>query len=124
MESLRSCKECSYRGVPESFPKAHEIKGKIYFRHVCSVCYQKSKRRYKHVQRRKLQEYKKTLSCNRCGFSDHRALHFHRRDPEDKSYSIGRMNRGHSFPTKLKEIAKCDVLCANCHAIEHYSPVQ
>lgn len=65
-------------------------------------------------------EYRKTLVCERCGFGDFRALTFHHRDPDEKSFSVGYGVRRFSHEKLLEEIAKCDVLCANCHAIEHY----
>ncbi len=67
-------------------------------------------------------EIKKTLFCNRCNFSDHRALQFHHIDPKTKvqqiSYMISHSN--YSKATILQEIAKCEVLCGNCHLIETY----
>lgn len=56
--------------------------------------------------------------CARCGFSDIRALEFHHRDPSTKSFSIGA--KLHWSLAKLQaEAEKCDIICANCHAIEH-----
>lgn len=46
-------------------------------------------------------------------------MDFHHRDPSTKSFSIGQaMNR--SARQLREEIAKCDVLCANCHRIAEY----
>lgn len=119
---MRSCKKCPYQGPPSSFPKAHEIKGVVYYRHVCPSCYQAQKRAYKHKQRKQLVEYKKQLSCVRCGFDDHRALIFHHIDPATKDFAIGQVIRhGFSMASVLDEIDKCEVLCANCHHIEHYA---
>lgn len=42
--------------------------------------------------------------CQRCGFSDHRALTVHHKD----------RNRSNNDPSNL------ELLCWNCHAIEHY----
>ena len=63
--------------------------------------------------------YKKTLKCSKCPESDWRCLDFHHKDPNEKEFciSIGR-NKGLSIESLLKEIAKCDVLCANCHRKE------
>jgi hypothetical protein len=66
------------------------------------------------------EEHLKTLSCERCGFDDFRVLTFHHRDPADKSFAIGYGVRRFSQEKLLAEAAKCEVLCANCHAIEHY----
>lgn len=69
----------------------------------------------------KLMEYKATLSCTKCGFSHPAALHFHHRDPSVKEDRVSNMPmRGCGWTRVLAEIAKCDVLCANCHAILHH----
>ena len=67
--------------------------------------------------------YKKTLQCLQCGFNDHpAALDFHHRDPATKMYSVGQMwVTAKSIEAMKEEIAKCDVLCANCHRILHHS---
>lgn len=52
--------------------------------------------------------------CIICGETDIRVLEFDHVTPETKSFNIGdRSNR--TWPTLLKEIEKCRVLCANCH---------
>jgi hypothetical protein len=57
--------------------------------------------------------------CDRCGQSDPIVLQFHHRDPEQKSAAVP-MLCGFSWKKLAEEVAKCSVLCANCHAIEHY----
>ncbi len=69
-----------------------------------------------------LSEYKKGLSCMKCSESHPATLQFHHRNPKDKEFSIGEYRRGrYSKKRILDEIAKCDVICANCHAKEHWS---
>jgi len=64
--------------------------------------------------------FKATQVCKRCGFNKHPiALHFHHRDPVTKSFAIASRVGNVGLSTLQAEIAKCDVLCANCHAIEH-----
>lgn len=64
--------------------------------------------------------YLETHPCKRCGFDDPRALQFHHRDPTTKSDEIGRLvNNGGPLHKIMSEIAKCDVLCSNCHDIHH-----
>ena len=57
--------------------------------------------------------------CKRCGNVDVRVLIFHHRNASQKNSGVGAMesNRRRRLD---EEIAKCDVLCANCHAIVHY----
>lgn len=94
-----------------------EINGIIYYRYLCKTCYQKSKDQRRNKIKQWLKDYKKTLSCNRCGNSDYRVLQFHHL--KDKHFDIGDFGRK-SISTIQKEISKCEVLCANCHMIEHY----
>ena len=57
----------------------------------------------------------------RCGFSDYRALEFHHDGDRGKDFNNSDMIRsGFARETILREIAKCVVLCSNCHQIEHY----
>lgn len=54
--------------------------------------------------------------CGRCGFSDIRALDFHH--VAEKLSTVSRMATSCcSLDTLQSEIAKCQVLCANCHRI-------
>jgi hypothetical protein len=48
-------------------------------------------------------------------------LTFHHRDPSEKSFGLcdGKAER-RSWKELRAEIAKCDLLCANCHMIEHF----
>lgn len=56
--------------------------------------------------------------CSRCGFDDIRALCFHHRNRSEKEFTIGQI-LSLKKETILKEIEKCDLICANCHSIEH-----
>ena len=56
--------------------------------------------------------------CIRCGESDLACLDFHHRDPSEKEGHIGYIRR-FSIERIKAEIAKCDVLCANCHRKHH-----
>jgi hypothetical protein len=48
-------------------------------------------------------------------------LDFHHRDEDFKEHKICDMvHRGFTLAKILAEIAKCDVLCANCHRRFHY----
>jgi hypothetical protein len=65
-------------------------------------------------------ELKKTLSCQRCPESHWACLDFHHRDPSTKTRMISRMVAAAMSVEKiLAEIAKCDIICANCHRKLH-----
>ena len=57
-------------------------------------------------------------TCVRCGFSDPRALQFHHRDPSQKEFKLS-ADVCKSKERMIAEAQKCDLLCANCHQIEH-----
>ncbi len=65
-------------------------------------------------------EYKRTLKCSRCGFNHPAALDFHHIDPSTKSFKMSNISRVEKNKTLImEEIKKCEVLCANCHRVEH-----
>ncbi len=81
----------------------------------------REKRSRKNQERRAwFQQYKATLSCIKCGENYPACLHFHHKDRNDKELLVGRCIYDYSFKKIMQEIEKCDVLCANCHRIEHW----
>lgn len=58
-------------------------------------------------------DYFATHPCIDCGENDPVVLDFDHRG--NKSYTISNILRTHAWATVLKEIAKCDVRCSNCH---------
>lgn len=59
----------------------------------------------------------KDKPCMDCGVKyDPFIMHFDHRNPLTKTKSISQM-RTHSMARIQEEIAKCDVVCANCHGI-------
>ncbi len=67
-----------------------------------------------------LKEYKATLKCEKCEENHPACLDFHHINPKDKKFSIGRIKDFMSRRVLKAEIAKCRVLCSNCHRKEHY----
>ena len=59
--------------------------------------------------------------CQACGYSKNlAALQFHHLNPNEKQFKLGhRMLSNRSWDAILKEVQKCILLCANCHAEEH-----
>lgn len=76
-------------------------------------------RRLKAVLRIKLLEYLADKSCVQCGISDPRVLDFDHIDPSTKSFGIARgIHNILKWERLMEEIAKCQILCANCHRIK------
>jgi len=71
-----------------------------------------------------LRERKKAAgsTCLNCGgtfdWDVPRQLHFHHRDPAQKSFTIGQ-SPSRSRAAIEAEIAKCDILCGDCHRLQH-----
>tara|TARA_Y100000310_G_C20038617_1_gene515124 strand:+ start:69 stop:500 length:432 start_codon:yes stop_codon:yes gene_type:complete len=80
-----------------------------------------SHRRNRIRRQQEFNEYKKTLECIICGYNeDPTKLDHHHRDPATKLFTVSTEASGRGFSkTMLQEIAKCDVLCKQCHADEH-----
>ncbi len=71
------------------------------------------------------EEYKSNLSCCKCGVNHPAVLDFHHLDPTNKSFGISEAVRsGVSHVKLLTEIAKCEVICANCHRIQHWNEIK
>ena len=68
-----------------------------------------------------LREYKESLGCEVCGETHPACLEFHHVNPHEKKFSIGRVNDFLSVRLTQSEIAKCRLLCANCHRKEHWN---
>lgn len=71
-------------------------------------------------KRRWWTEYKATLRCEQCGENHPSCLDFHHKDPDDKDINLAQVAfRGWSVARIEKELAKCMVLCSNCHRKLH-----
>jgi len=63
---------------------------------------------------------KASLGCICCSENDPVCLEFHHPDPAEKDFAIGSTKRiGYSWKKILAEIAKCVVVCSNCHKKLH-----
>lgn len=73
----------------------------------------------------KLRKYKETVGCCICGYNENGlALDFDHIDPTTKKFNVS--SRMLNLSQKLidEEIAKCRVMCANCHRIHSYGESQ
>ncbi len=66
----------------------------------------------------------KDAPCTDCGIKyPYYVMHFDHRDPKLKRRSLAVMST-YSKETIMTEVAKCDLVCANCHAKRTYEGVQ
>lgn len=65
----------------------------------------------------------KGCGCMRCPIryngENASIFHLHHREPSEKSFSIGNQTMNKAWSKILTEVEKCDLLCANCHEMEH-----
>ena len=117
-KTYKTCTQC-LQSLPRTLEHFHR-NGGHYFSSKCKSCHNLYNKTRKSYAKNWLKEYKQTLSCIQCGFDDSRALVFHHREPNTKSFTIGDNIGRRSQKNMINEINKCDVLCANCHSIHHY----
>ncbi len=64
------------------------------------------------------------VTCVRCDEGRWQCLDFHHPDPSSKDMSIADLvKRRYRIERILEEINKCEVLCANCHRVEHHGNI-
>ena len=112
MKRRSPCRACN-KEIP--FPKMGGKYCSIECRKAIQRLVQKKKRFH---LREELNEFKCQQGCLRCGYDKHgAALDFHHADSnKERRITIG------SWKTSkgMAEIAKCVILCANCHRVVHH----
>lgn len=127
---IKLCPKCQTKKEATTQNFAWKSKSKGTLQSYCKVChkeyrenhYQKNKTKYINKSKEwatarliEFYEWLKTQQCVDCGNDDFRVLdldHLY-----NKQFDISRKIRDVKFETLLKEIAKCEVVCANCHRI-------
>ena len=63
-----------------------------------------------------LRSHKEKTGCAVCGEKDPIVLEFNHLDMATKSFNLGESARlGMSLENLMREVEKCEILCANCH---------
>jgi hypothetical protein len=69
-----------------------------------------------------IHQYQLERGCADCGYNAHpAALEFDHRPGTEKLFNVGEKIGAKDKQLIWDEIAKCDVVCANCHAIRTYN---
>jgi hypothetical protein len=129
---MKICRECEKEKSLDEFNNHKKSPDGKYY--LCKLCFRAMQREnyannpdrrrqirqndkvYVERNRQKVRAYKQVKGCADCGYNAHwAALQFdHLRD---KEFNIADKVRKLSWNTILKEIEKCEVVCANCHSI-------
>lgn len=132
--SIQSC-GCLHNNSNKVFIKICKICGQEFSTHAnnrlyCYECSPDQKIYGNEYQKIKARAIKHQLiiykggKCEKCGYNKcEGALQFHHLDPSQKDFTIAQQNIAKDFDitTLYKEIDKCILLCANCHAEEHWT---
>lgn len=122
-QEFKECSECLLQKPLDSFriKKDNSREGRAgYERHYgqCKDCEVKKnstriKRRYDLVY-----AFSEVCGCEMCGTKDVRVLVFDHLDRSTKEEAVGQLVvKGSTLDKIWREVSKCRVLCANCHAI-------
>lgn len=117
------------RRMPAKDPDKRRAYARAYYHRTKHINYEQKKARHDVNQNRRrtelatwYAELKSKLVCTRCGENHPACLQFHHRDPTQKEICLAdALRRQFSRARMLREIAKCEVLCANCHIVHHAS---
>ena len=114
---LHKTKSAEYRKKHPERCRAYAMKQRTFHKGALAKNF-----RDRHKERREwILGIKASLKCSRCGESRPMCLDFHHLDGSTKEYNISTMiGKHHPKERILNEIAKCSVLCRNCHAVEHW----
>ena len=132
---MKFCNECNTNKPLNDFHKRSSVKDGR--QPICKLCrknrdakdwkensarYQIKKDSYKKRYREWLNSLKES-PCIDCGGSFHfSAMHWDHLPEYEKSFNIGSCRSGkYSKQRVLEEIEKCELVCANCHALRTYS---
>lgn len=105
----RTCEGCSRQYIWES-RRGHTFRK-------CNSCVANGKRKNARITL----ITKAGGKCVSCGYKKCiDALEFHHRDPREKDFNVNGSTGCMSIARLLREIKKCDLLCANCHREKHF----
>lgn len=65
------------------------------------------------------EDYQREKGCYFCNENEPACLDFHHKDPSEKKFNISHYCKRFPIERTFKEIEKCVVVCANCHAKVH-----
>jgi hypothetical protein len=130
--SDKTCSKCKVSKPLSDFNFRNAAAG--LYQSYCKECgnkltrshYRNNKRQYldrnlrSYLKRRELVRQIKSRACADCGIQyPFYVMDFDHREGETKEYELNRVDRM-TTRALLREIEKCDVVCANCHRVRTY----
>jgi len=100
----------------KSYQKNKEKYQKYYQSNAAKL--KRNARNYELKRLSEFEQWKRTLSCSKCGENHPACIEFHHVDPSKKEKTISYLRN--SKKKLQEELKKCIVLCANCHRKLHY----
>lgn len=127
----RTCSRCLAAKSESEFAPSVWAQTKVTWCRDCTRLYYKARnavdghKKENAIRRRRervaeVRSIKASMGCQVCGERHPACLDFHHRDPATKRKTVAEMvAAGWSNEVLETEIAKCDLLCANCHRKHH-----
>jgi len=137
MNKIKSCTICHKNKDLWEFSFRH--KKKVKRRSECKACESRMKHRHyignkkayldrnrnRRAKNRTMLNELKNNPCMDCGQSFHYCqMHYDHREAKYKIGNISWLVNSHYLKVALKEIEKCDLVCANCHALRTWTRSQ
>jgi len=133
LPKTKVCTKCGVEKDRSAFSLKRLKSGNITLQSVCKSCYSAYKkdhyRRNRDTYKQKLRSrkidlqnkflhYMRDKSCS-CGENRVAALQFNHKDPKTKFKNVSTLvTEEYGWGTIMAEIEKCEILCANCHAVK------
>ena len=113
-------KKCSKCGRILSLTEFYSRGGGRY-RSECKECHKNYVKSKYNERKDNVNDIKSNMKCQKCGDDRFYVLDFHHKDPSQKDFNIARITSNNNHMDAIEaEIAKCVVLCSNCHREFHY----
>lgn len=112
----KKCNECGKVFRKEHFHIEHQ-------HGTCKVCFNNKERsKREHVTQQCIDYLNpEGKCCTKCGYNKYNgALDFHHKNPNEKDFMISEIRHKYINKKHKKELDKCELLCGNCHRLEHY----